>query len=288
MHEVFVLLRRSFAKGFTLFATGMVLSVVALRTAAASSKEARVTQIVRDVNLLPSSAAAHPATMNDPVREGTAVRTGTASRSELTFTDLTIDRLGADTIFSFNKAGRSIELASGSLLLRVPKSSGGAAIKNPAVTVAITGTTLILESARGGRSKLIVLEGTSRLSLTQHRDQSAIVRAGQMLDVPAGATTLTAPVNIDLDRVMKTHPLITDFPPLPSRDLIVAAIDEQKRGGAAGEPIYQGRPGGSGGSGLTIPPLLGLMPTTRGSSTPAPNATPPNKRRKPQSQDTIR
>lgn len=93
--------------------------------AESSSKEARVTQIVRDVNLLSSSAATRPATVNYHVREGTGVRTGDASRSELTFTDLTIDRLGGNTILTFNKAGRSAELASGSLLLRVPKNSGG-------------------------------------------------------------------------------------------------------------------------------------------------------------------
>ena len=49
-----------------------------------------------------------------------------------------------------------------------------------------------------------------------------------MLDVPAGATTLPLPTNVDLNQVMNTHPLITDFPPLPSRDLIVAASQQQQ------------------------------------------------------------
>ena len=63
--------------------------------------------------------------VNDKVREDTSVRTGGESRSELTFADLTIARLGADTIFSFNKAGRDDQLDGGSVLLRVPKNSGG-------------------------------------------------------------------------------------------------------------------------------------------------------------------
>ena len=42
------------------------------------------------------------------------------------------------------------------------------------------------------------------------------------------------PVDIDLNDVMKTHPLITDFPPLPSRDLIVAAAQQQN------PPSYSG------------------------------------------------
>ena len=66
------------------------------------TKEARVTQVVKDVKLLPQQAAPRPATLRDLVREGTAVRTGTQSRSELTFNDLTITRLaGANTIQSF-------------------------------------------------------------------------------------------------------------------------------------------------------------------------------------------
>lgn len=68
---------------------------------------ARVTQIVREVKLLPGDAAARAAALNDRVSDGTAVRTGDSSRSELTFTDLTITRVGSNSIFSFNKAGRT-------------------------------------------------------------------------------------------------------------------------------------------------------------------------------------
>ena len=195
--------------------------------AADSKKEARVTQIIRDVKLLPSDAAARAAVVNDKVSENTGVRTGGESRSELTFADLTITRLGSNTIFSFNRAGRNVQLDSGSILLRVPKDSGGGAIRTSAVTVAVTGTTVIFEGNRAGKSKLIVLEGGARASLVRHSGQSRNVQAGQMLDVPAGATTLPMPTNVDLNQIMKTHPLITDFRPLPSRDLIAAASQQQ-------------------------------------------------------------
>lgn len=225
--------------------------------ARAAHNDARVTQVVRQVNLLPVEAKARPAELNDKVSEGTAVRTGDLSRSELTFTDFTITRLGSNSVFSFNKAGRDVQIDTGSLLLRVPKNSGGASIVTTAVTAGITGTTVIMETARSGRSKLLVLEGASRLSLNKHRDQLKNVRAGQMVDVPAGAITLPDPVAIDLQDVMKKHPLLTDFPPLPSQDLIVAAAREQHNR----EPVYQGKPvaGGSGapgGGGFGLPPGL--------------------------------
>jgi len=77
---------------------------------AAQLKEAQVTQVVKDVKLLPTSAAARPATVNDEVRVGTAVRTGMDSRSELKFTDQTLARLGANTIFSFTEGTRNLNL----------------------------------------------------------------------------------------------------------------------------------------------------------------------------------
>lgn len=205
--------------------------------AADSKKEARVTQIIRDVKLLPAEAAAREAVVNDRVAEDTGVRTGGDSRSELTFADLTITRLGANTIFSFNKAGRSAQVESGSILLRVPKDSGGGRIRTSAVTVAVTGTTVILESARGGRNRLIVLEGGARLSLVKYPKQFQNARGGQMIDVPPGATTVPLPTNIDLNEVMRKHPLITDFPPLPSRDLIVAASQQPPPSGPSVFPI---------------------------------------------------
>ena len=250
--------------------------------------EGRVTQIVRDVKVLPEEAAARPAAVNDRVGQGEAVRTGDASRSELTFPDLTISRLGANTIYSFDKAGRDVQLTNGSLLLRVPKGSGGGNIRTDPVTVAVTGTTLIFEHARAGRSKLIVLEGGARLSLRKVRGQSRDLRAGQMLEVPAGATTLGMPVDINLDEVMKTHPLVTNFRPLPSRDLIAQAAREQ----ANGEQIYQGRPvsGGSRGPsiGIGIGGLFGGGPTVGGGRDPRrpprgqrPAATPPTNNQRP-------
>ena len=59
--------------------------------------------------------------------------------------------------------------------------------------------------------------------------QAATVRAGQMLVVQSGASYLPKPVEIDLDRLMKTATLVTKLRPLPSLNLILAAIDDQKR-----------------------------------------------------------
>jgi hypothetical protein len=106
---------------------------------AAELKEANVTQVIQDVRLLPSNAAPRPASVSDRVHEDTAVRTGVESRTELTFQDMTITRLGSQTIFSFKGGTRTINLKSGSILLSVPKNSGGGQIKTAAVTASVTG-----------------------------------------------------------------------------------------------------------------------------------------------------
>jgi hypothetical protein len=208
-----------------------LLSISCVLAAESSKKEARVTRIIREVNLLPEEAKPRAAALNDQVREGTAVRTGDESKSELTFLDLTITRLGANSIFSFNRAGRDVDLSNGSILLRLPKDSGGATIRTSGVTAGIAGTTVILEAPHSGRNKLIVLEGLSRLTLRKYPDQSKLVHAGEMLDVPPGARILPDPVKIDLQQVMRTHPLIKDFAPLPSEPLIADEIQKQRSPG---------------------------------------------------------
>src|SRR5206468_7401856 len=80
-------------------------------------KEAKVTQVIQDVRVLPSGAAPRPAALNDNVRQGTAVQTGVQSRSELTFKDQTITRLGEKTIYSPGEGARTIDLGSGQFLL---------------------------------------------------------------------------------------------------------------------------------------------------------------------------
>ena len=102
-------------------------------------KEAKVTQVIQNVQVLPSNAAPRPAAVNDNVRQGTAVQTGVQSRSELTFKDQTITRLGEKTIFSVGEGPRTIDLGSGQFLLYAPKKAGGTKIKAGAVTAAITG-----------------------------------------------------------------------------------------------------------------------------------------------------
>ena len=235
--------------------TGALIATFALSQT--SEPEGHVTAIFNEVQVLPEKADARPAVINDKVDDGTGLRTGDASRSELTFADLTITRLGANTIFSFNKAGRSVRLDSGAILLYARKNSGPAQVSTKAVTVGITGTTVIVEAKPDSYDELTVLEGDARFSLNNFPDQSTEIRGGQLLHVRAGSKKLPKPGRADLRRILNSHPLIRNFPPLPSLDLIRAIAD----GGNPNPPLQPQPPPqpASGGTGPVTGPVTGLQ-----------------------------
>jgi quercetin dioxygenase-like cupin family protein len=223
----------------------MAVSGLALGTAVvmaqggngAVMKEARVTQVVKDVKILSTHGEPRPASLSDTVRGDTAVRTGAESRAELTFGDLSIARLGANTIFSFNEGSRTVELGNGAILLRVPKGSGGAKIQTAAVTAAITGTTVIAEYHPKSYAKYLVLEGTMRIYLKGVLGESILLNPGQMLIVNPNATRLPEPVDFDLERLLQTSLFIQGYRPLPSEPLMASVQHNQLEQKTAGDLI---------------------------------------------------
>jgi hypothetical protein len=195
---------------------------------AADFEQARVTQVVQDVKVLPSSGAARKAALNETVHKGSAVQTGTQSRSELTFQDQTITRLGEKTIFNVGGGTRTIELGSGQFLLYVPKNSGGAKVKMGSVTAAITGTTVLGTVQPNGIVEFTVLEGTANVKLDSI-GQCIRIHAGQKVTYDPITGRLGDPVDVDLQKQLKS-PLVSDFGQLPSAALINKEI--QLRGQA--------------------------------------------------------
>lgn len=182
------------------------------RTMAAGQKDARVTQVVKDVRLLASSSASRPAALNDPVGAGTAVRTGGDSRAELTFTDQTIARLGANTVFSYGAGAKELDLSSGAVLVSSPKESGTTRINAGAATAAITGFTALVESHGKGWSKFLVLEGTACVRLSARAGEPCTsLGGGEMLIIPPAAQRLPAKQSFDVQKVLSTSHLIKGF-----------------------------------------------------------------------------
>ena len=193
--------------------------------AAAQKKEARVTQIIRDVRLLPSGASARSASLNDNVTSGTAVKTGGDSRTELTFTDQTLARLGANSIFTFAEGARNFDLAGGAMLLTAP---GTAHVKIGSVSAAVTGFTALFEHHPRSLSKFIILHGGGSVSFKDLSSGPCRLHAGQMIVWSPHPTRCPEVLNVDLSKLLRGK-LIAGFSrPLPEIDLILAEIENQK------------------------------------------------------------
>jgi hypothetical protein len=194
---------------------------------AAPLTESTVTEIVKEVNVLPPGAAtATPAKLNATVKAPERVRTGAESRTELTAPDRTITRIGANTVFSFETAGRVINLERGSILFHSPKGAGGGTVKSGGASAAILGTTLIVAATPDGGFKVIVLEGRARITLPN--GATANLDVGQMVFVlPAGAG-FSRVLDINLGRLVDGSLLVKGFSrELPSSQLINTAVEKQ-------------------------------------------------------------
>src|ERR1700676_1148610 len=98
----FQLHRLGLSIGFFLSATSVPLPALA-----SPNKDARITEVMHDVQLSTPDGAVHAAVANEKVHEGMIVRTGAASQVALTFADQTVARLGANTAFDFKDGTRN-------------------------------------------------------------------------------------------------------------------------------------------------------------------------------------
>jgi hypothetical protein len=213
------------------FCTAFVLlcSVGVGAAQAADLSQAKVRQKFNVVTLAPNlQASAHPVAQGAVVRDDNVVRTGTESRAELEFTDLTLARIGANSIFTFDAQARSLECGRGAVLFSKPANSGRVEIRSGAVTAAITGSTgFVSTSIAGGHKKgervtsenattmLGMLEGKlhGASSWRDGRGQAHSFQfslgAGEMLVAQPGRPPTV--VQFDIPRFLATSPLVKGF-----------------------------------------------------------------------------
>src|SRR6476646_417728 len=212
-----------------ILACGLLISLLLTGTClnAAQLDEARVTHVLNDVKLTSAQAAPHPVTAGKGVRDGDAIDTGAASRSEIILADQTIIRLGPKTAVSFSEGTRTMNLGEGAMLFQIPKKSGKVRIKTDAITTASTDATGIIERHGQFYVKVLVLEGTVRCYLTNRLGESPLVQPGQILITKPDNPALPEPADFGIAREMKTCLLVREFQPLPSQRLI--EFEEQKQ-----------------------------------------------------------
>jgi len=212
-----------------IFACGLLVCLLLTGTCldAAQLEETRITQVVKDAKLGSPQAAPRQIAVGESLRDGDAINTGVTGRSELTFADQTIARLGAKTNVSVSDGTRTIDLAEGAVLFQIPKGAGRLKMKTAAIAVESTGATGIVERHGQFYVKVLVLEGTVRCYLTNRLGESLLLQPGQILITKPDVTALPEPADFDIAREMKTCLLVREFQPLPSQGRIES--EEQKQ-----------------------------------------------------------
>src|SRR5256884_4236181 len=214
-----------------LAAVAFYFGVFVQQSVASPLTSAEVTKIINRVSVIEPAKGDRPAVVRDVIKDDRGLQTAARSRSELLFQDNTLTRIGAETFFSFKTGTRDMTLEKGSMLLQVPKGLGGAQIHTAAVTAAITGTTIMMEYSPGQYIKVLVLEGSLRLSRNGAFGDSLVLHPGKMVIMRPDAKKIPDPIDVDLAQIVRTSTLV-NFPGgniLPSMPLIQAAISDQAK-----------------------------------------------------------
>src|SRR5436309_11788387 len=230
----------------TILGLGLLVSFLIYPNAGSAGPltEAHVTKIINQVKLVDPASGDRNAKLDDVVHGDLALTTGIKSRSELTFQDNTLTRLGPESYFSFKSGSREMTLEKGTMLLQVPKGLGGAKIHTAAVTAAITGTTILMEYVPNKDIKVLVLEGSLRLSMNGRFGDSLLLTPGKMVIMPPNARRIPDPVTVDLKKVVETSKLVNmqakkdkqtnaNSAALPSMVKVEKAVEQQQTGKGA-------------------------------------------------------
>jgi hypothetical protein len=196
--------------------------------AATPLTESTFTEIINDAKVVAASTqAATPAKTNELFKAPGLVRTGPASRVELTAADNTITRIGANTVFTFEPTGRSIYLERGSILFHAPTGKGGGAIKHGGASAAVLGTTIIGAILGDGSFKIMVLEGQCLVTL--RNGSTLTLNAGQFVVIaPDGNSFGQGAQTFNIGQLVSRLLLVQGFSnPLSSLQLINDAIQQQ-------------------------------------------------------------
>ena len=190
-------------------------------------EQAEVTKAINVVSLLPQDVRAGP---GDIVKGDTALQTGGYSRAELQFPDLTITRIGSNSLFRFIAGTREIILDSGTMLFSAPAGAGGGKVRAGFISAAVTGSDFMISNV--GKVKVICLSHKVAVYFTANPKVRVELLPGQMLDIAAGANRKMPPVTtINLGKLLTSSKLTESggFGPLPSQPILAQNTDKQHK-----------------------------------------------------------
>ena len=178
------------------------------------------------------------------------IQTGSSSRIEVELPYSATVRIGSNTDFKFSPDAKKMSLESGTMLLSMPEKTNGVSVESGSIMTALSKGALEMSNV-DGRVKVITLDGKVGVALAANPSDRRSLRAGQMVDVPAGATAMPPIVAVKLSTLIKTSVLINmgPFPGLraikqnatsqaPPRPFVTGGFDPD----LGGSPMTQAGP----------------------------------------------
>ncbi len=209
---------------FLFWLTSVFVLLGFAQTDAAPLNGARMTYVAKDVRS--GAGKERRISAGDIVSAGTTINNGADARSELTFGNRTVARLGANTILDLEREPGEMKLGEGGMLFDIPKGSR-AKITTASLVIISKRACGLLERNGDAYIKLLLLEGEARVALNHHLGESIVLKPGQILITSPKASSLPEAAYFDIARAVRTCRLISDFPPLGNEDSIARAASKQ-------------------------------------------------------------
>ncbi len=197
----------------------------------------KLTFTAGEVKIVKGETASMPGNVNDTVRADEQIVTGKGSRAELVLADGTVIRLSSGTLLGFDPNTGNIKLGRGALLIQNPQGVAGKIITTEKVSFDAKDNIALVEYSPGSYTKFIALAGTARASINTRFGEWIPVDTGKMLILPPGSTRLPDPVDVDLNRLVRTSTLINipgddrkgeNISPLNVSNINNAIVEQQK------------------------------------------------------------
>ena len=160
------------------------------------------------------------------IRTKGKIQTGSSSRIELELPYLAVARIGSHATLRFNATAKALSLEGGTLMLSVPKETSGITVESGSTMTSFSKGALQMSNV-DGRVKVITLDGKITVTLAANPSDRRRLKDGDMVDVPAGATTMPPVTTIKLRKLIETSVLI-NMGPFPGLRAIKQNATSQK------------------------------------------------------------
>jgi len=172
--------------------------------------EASITDLKGTVQVFENeTASASPAVIGDLIKDKRILKTGKASRAEIEFKDTSIARLGSNTVFSFDRQSRNLQLQRGAVLIQVLNPDGRCNIVTPAATASILGTAAIVEAHEEGHTDVYLL-GTDQekgMKVSSSTGKAEFLQPGQSATLGGKSKDRFEIKTFDVKEKWETHEL---------------------------------------------------------------------------------